>query len=74
MVVCRWLSCAEQLAAPSELLPLYAIGQQAVMPDAQEAVGKHVLQEAVEEFLSRKHIRLEAVPIASVAIAVTKTG
>ena len=67
LVVCRWRSCAEQLAAPSELLPFHAIGQQAVMPDAQEMVGKHVLQEAVEEFLGGQNIRLEPIPIAAIS-------
>jgi len=51
LVVSRGRSRAEQLAALSQLLPLHAIGQQAVMPDAREVVGKHVLQETVEEFL-----------------------
>ena len=70
LVIRRWRSCAEQLAAPRQMLPLQAIGQQAVMPDAQEAVGKHVLQEAVDEFLRREDIRLQAVAIAAIPIPV----
>jgi len=54
VVVRHWRSCAEQLAAPSQLLPFETIGQQAVMADTQEAVGKHVLQEAVDEFFRRE--------------------
>ena len=52
------------------MLSLQAIGQQAVMPDTQEAVGKHVLQEAVDEFLRREDIRLQAVAIAAIPISV----
>jgi hypothetical protein len=52
------------------LLPLDAIRQQAVMPDAQEVVWKHVLQETVEEFLGRKDIRLQAVAIAAIPVVV----
>ena len=65
-----WRSRSEQLAAPSQLLPLDAIRQQAVMPDAQEVVWKHVLQETAEEFLGRKDIRLQAVAIAAIPVVV----
>jgi hypothetical protein len=64
-------SGAEQLAAPRQVLLFAAIGQQAVMPDAEEAVRQDVLQEAVEEFLGGKDIRLQSVAVAAVAIAVT---
>ena len=40
------------------------------MPDAQEAVWKHVLQEAVDEFLSREDIRLQAIASATVPVLV----
>ena len=63
-------SDAEQLAAAGQLLLLDAVGQQAVMPDAEEAVWKHVLEEAVDEFLGRKDIRLQAVAIAAVPVVV----
>ena len=40
------------------------------MADTQEAVRKHVLQEAVDEFLRREGIRLQAVAIAAIPICV----
>ena len=66
-------SGAEQLAAARQLLRLDAIGQQAVMSDAQKAVRKHVFEEAVDEFLGRKEIRLQAVAIAAVPVSVAGT-
>jgi hypothetical protein len=46
-------SGCEQLAAARQLFVLDAVGQQAVMPDPQEAVREHVLQEAMNELLGR---------------------
>ena len=68
LVVPRGRSRAEQLAALSQLLPLHAIGQQAVMPNAREVLWKHVLQETVEEFLGRQDVRLQTVAIAAIAV------
>jgi hypothetical protein len=70
LVIARGRSRAEKLAALSQLLPLHAIGQQPVMPDAWEVDRKHVLQETVEEFLGRKNVRLPAVAIAAITVVV----
>ena len=45
----------QQLAGPSQLLAPVAVGQEAVVTDAHEALGQHVLQKAPQELHSIKH-------------------
>ena len=42
---------SQQLAAKGELGPTVAVAQKAVMPDALQAVGQHMQQEAANEFI-----------------------
>ena len=60
-----WRSDAEQLARAGQLFLFDAVGQEAVMADAEEAIGQDVLEEAAYEFLGSKEIRLKPVATPS---------
>ena len=48
----RWsCSCAEQLKTKWQVGGTFAIGQEAEVPDAHEAIRKQVQQEATQEFI-----------------------
>ena len=63
-------SGAEQLAALVQMLLFGAVGQEAVMPDAEEMVRQDVLQKAAEELLDGKYVDLQPVAVATIPIAV----
>ena len=61
---CRGRRHLHELPAQSEPLSPVAIGEEAEIANALEAIGKYVKQESTDEFVSAKRHRLVAVAIA----------
>mgnify|MGYP006154710405 CR=1 FL=1 len=55
-----WRIGHKQLARLLDAIPPMGIGQQPVVPDAMEATGQHMQQEAAHELLRRERHRLVA--------------
>jgi len=62
---------AQQSPALRQSLAFDAVGQQAVVADAKEAVGQDMLEKAVEKLLGGKFVNLLAVPVPTVPVGVT---
>ena len=72
----RWLvrhpRCADsqQATALRQPLPFDAVGQQAVVADAKEAVGQDVLEKAMEELHCGKFVNFLPIPVPAVSVRV----
>ena len=69
MLVRLRLARSQQSTAIRQPLPFDAVGQQAVVADATEAVGQDMLEKAAEKLLGRKDVDLLPVPVLAVPTA-----
>ena len=70
LIVCRGRPDSQQLAASCQELTFDTISKKAVVPDVQEAVRQNMLEEATEEFLGGKNVRLALVAVTAITIAI----
>ena len=62
---------SQQSTALRQPLLFDAVGQQAVVTNAKERIGQHVLKKAVEKLFGGKNVRLAAISVRAVAVSVT---
>lgn len=69
-VVCYGRPGSQQLAASRQKLVFKTVGKEAVMADVKKAVRQNMLEEATDEFLSEKNVRLAPVAVTAITIAI----
>lgn len=69
IVCCGWPG-SQQLVTSRQELTFDTISKKAVVPDVKEAVWQNMLEEATEEFLGEKDVRLAPVAVTAVTIAI----
>lgn len=70
LIVGRRRPGSEQLATSRQELTFNTISKKAVVPNVKEAVWQDMLEEATEEFLGGKNVRLALVAVTAITIAI----